>query len=105
MQVLSCLQFLQQTGAKTARQRWNRNTSSELQAPQAALDGQASTASQNCDAAVQSTAAGQASAVRTAASNRAQLASDGSDDAEGRGGGGLAAGDTVLVFAIHRFDR
>lgn len=103
MQVLSCLQFLQQTGAKAARQRWNRNTSSELQAPQAALGGQASTASQTCDAAAQSTAAGQASAVRTA-SNRAQLASEGSDDAEGRGGGGLA-GDTVLVFAIHRFDR
>ena len=105
MQVLSCLQFLRQTGAKTARQRWYRHTGSELQAPQAALDGQASTASQSCDAAAQSTATGQATAVRTAASDRAQLAIEGSHGAEGGGGGGLVAGDTVLVFAIHRFDR
>lgn len=96
LQVLSCLNFLQQPGDTPAHQRWKRNTSIDLQLSQPAPDKQASSANDSW------TAASQTAGLHAAASEGAQLATEAGVRASGDC---LSVKETVLVFAVHRFDR
>lgn len=95
MQVLSCLKFLQQPGSKTTRQRW-RSASSDLQP---GLETQTSAGNPTWAAAAQP------SADHAAASDGLQVESEPANGAGGEAGCKVSARDTVLVFAVHRFDR
>ena len=96
LQVLSCLSFLQQPGDTPAHQRWKRNTSIDLQLSQPASDKQATSANDSW------TAASQSAGLHAAASEGAQLATGAAVRASGDY---LSGKETVLVFAVHRFDR